>query len=421
MNTNDDLTARLTNQLQDRVSHLDPSTVSFDRVKRTAGRIRRRRIAATSVAVAVTAVGVPGGVWWAVQSDDPAPDLQVAATVFVQDGPTPTLGPDDVDPVDKSDQGLPTLDPRDLPTGAPARVDWLQGRNLHTADGRVLTLDQEYAEVYRWDDGWLVVQWMTDSGLPELSILDGNGVPVDTFTSTGWVGTSADGSSVAYVRDQALRLHDNDTGRDTVLRGGLPQTLALAPVGISSDGAVHYNVATANTDEPWDGRIWRDGAEHDPSPGEAQEVVSVGDQGSTVRRMQQVEMRACYAVFGPSGGEQARTCDLTPGVFSPDGSKLLAGPNTRSGFGDLEFAVLGQHWGAPLLDFINYTSDGSIEYPSFQDSSWEDNEHALVVMATPGPKKTWYVVRVGVDGSAELAAEPVTAPEDAGIVLSTGG
>lgn len=415
MNEHDNFGGRLAQDLHTRADGLSGHPVSFDQVKRTAGRIRRRRAAATTAAVAVVAVGVPGGTWMAMQGDD-APDQQlVAAPTFHRDGPTPSLDPAGTGQGDRAGKGIPAVELDDLTEGEAPRRDWLQDRELHTADGRVIDLPASYAAIYRYDDGWLGVDYAGSDDGATAQVLDSDGAPVgEPFRSTGGA-SSADGSQLLYLAGDDLVLHDNETGTDTTIRTGVPAE--TVPVGVDDAGAVYYNTPVKN--HQLDGRIWKDGAETDPSPGAVERLSSVNDAGFSTRMVEISDYGSCSAVFDPDGVEQARTCDFSVSAFSPDGTKVIAGPAYRDGFADLSLAVLGEDWASPVVERVNYGSSEE-QGDSFTGSAWEDDEHLLVTMADTSKsfdRPTWYVVRLGLDGTAEIAAGPITVAEYKGVSL----
>ncbi|WP_235738489.1 hypothetical protein [Nocardioides alcanivorans] len=347
MNTHDEFGGRLAEDLHQQADALDPQGISFDEVRRNAGRLRRRRAAATALAAAVAVVGVGGGVWLAgTDRGQESTDLVAAVPTFHRDGPTPSIEPGtENDHLDKSGLGLPSLDPRDLPQGNAPTVDWLIEDQLHTADGRVLTVDGDINAIVPWDDGWLAAAPGSDR--MQTSVLDSQGKPVETFPSNGFMSISADRSKVLYNNDQTLMLHDNDTGETRKIFTNADETQTVFPVGVTDDGVVHFNLTTANSEDRLDSRVWQDGQISDPSPGRPERTLSVSAQGSSIRQVALTDARSCSAIFGADGVEQARTCELTPGDFSPDGSRVLADPDYLSGFGSMEFAILGEDWGNP--------------------------------------------------------------------------
>jgi len=415
MSEHDDFGTQLTRDLRRHAADAAAHPVSFEEVRRTAGRIRRRRVAATSVAVAVVAVGAPGGTWLALQGDHGADEHLVTAPSFHRDGPTPTLDDAGSGPGDGSGQDAPGLELDDLERGEAPRRDWLRHRQLHTADGRVLDLAADYGAVHRYDDGWLAIDYAGSEHGATAQVLDRDGVPVGEPFATSGAASSADGSTLLYMAGGNLVVHDNETGADTTVRSGLPAR--TEPVGVDDAGAVYYNAPAPRQDR--DGRIWRDGEEIDPSPGAVEPLTSVNGAGFTTRLVARSDYDSCTAVFDPAGAEQARTCDFSAASFSPDGTRLQVWPAYYDGFGPLAFGILGSDWASPLVERVNYGSSEE-QGDTFTDAVWEDDDHVLLTMADTSEsfdKPTWYVVRIGVDGQAEIAAGPIEVPTYEGISL----
>jgi hypothetical protein len=115
-------------------------------------------------------------------------------------------------------------------------------------------------------------------------------------------------------------------------------------------------------------------------------LVSVTDQGS------------CSGVYGGKPKPVWQTCDHTLTAFSPDGSRVLGTDAYLDGFGQRSVAILDSE-GTPLHQF---TSKG--RGPSVVQTAWEDEDHVLAVVFERG---RWSIVRLGSDGSAELAMGPL--------------
>ncbi len=414
--SHDNLDQQLSNHLHDRADRYDPSPITFDRVRKDAGRLRRRRASAVGAALAVTIVGGGGGVVMALQGGDEAGDLQVASPSFTG-AATATMPPANELPVNKGNRNLPGVDPTVLPTGGAPRLGWLQDGVLHTADGTQVQLTADYGSLHRYGDGWLGIDFAGAADSATGQVLDADGREVGpAFETSGKIAHAADGSTVLFMAGDELTLHDNESGETTVVRAGMdPLT---EPVGVDDAGAVYYNHVDPETYAE-DGRIWRDDAEVDPSPGTDQALLAVNGQGFTTRLVDLDDYGTCTAVFDAAGTEQARTCDWLPTAFSPDGTKLIFGPAYGDGFGDLEYGIVGADWSQPLVERVNYDNDGK-QGMAFMQSAWEDDEHTLVVMAgypEGATQMAWWVVRIGVDGEAELALGPIEAGEDAGISL----
>lgn len=424
MNIRDDFDRRLSDDLKRHAAGIDPDLLSFDDVRRNAGRIRRRRALASGVVAAIAVVGVGGGAAALLDRGQPPEELAADAPSFHRDGPTPSIEPGtENDPADRSGLGLPSLDPAQLDQGEPPQVAWLLGDLLHTPDGRTIAIDgaglHGYFTVVPVGDGWLAAA--PGAKGTKMTVLNRDGRPQRIFDSNGFVHVTPDRSKVLFNDGQTLTLHDNDSGRTREIFTNTDETMTVVPVGVTDDGAVHFNLATANSGDPGDSRVWKDGQVTDPSPGSAEPTVTVNRQGSSVRVVEMTDFRSCSAVFGPEGAEQARTCDFRPTTFSPDGTTLLTWPGHFDGLGPMSMALLGEDWGNPLVEFVNYSADpGAETLPGFSEGVWEDDDHVLLAMRdgndTANP---WYVVRLGTDGEAELAAGPIDpGAEGQGLVLS---
>ncbi|CAM3310566.1 hypothetical protein NODU109028_10845 [Nocardioides dubius] len=410
---NDHFQDQLGAMLRTRADHLDPTPVTFDTVRSTAGRIRRRRAGVAGVVAAVTLVGVPTAVLSLAGSDPDTAPAPASLPTFVDSG-NERLLPEDQLPVNRSRLGLPALEPGTLERGADTRVPWAQGGVLHLPDGEQLNLDAPTRMLLPYDEGWLLGEQVGD-GEYATRIVDADGTTLAEPEISPEVGAaSGNGRYVSYLEGDSLVMHDNTTGRSQVVASA-EKELEPALVGVDDEGAVYFNVGS----EPGmtnDGRVWRNGTTTDLSPGTEQRITVVSPLGYTVRIVKMSDFGGCYAVFDPEGTEQARTCTHNPKVFSPDGASVAMGPNYGDGAGDLNLAIAGEDWSHPAHEWVNYT-DAGVQQPTFSSMVWEDDEHLLVSMVdfSQGMEKTtWYLVRVGLDGTTELAADPIAGDQDTG-------
>lgn len=115
-------------------------------------------------------------------------------------------------------------------------------------------------------------------------------------------------------------------------------------------------------------------------------------------------LRFCSAIISlPSEdgkrGPSWTTCDHLPLAFSPDGKHLVATqPEGFEGLGASLLAVLDRQTGRPILEG---RSDEKTQAFVTQ-LVWEDDDHLLAVVFQQG---VWSIVRVGLDGSMEVAAK----------------
>jgi hypothetical protein len=312
---------------------------------------------------------------------------------------TPTPEPERVGAL-----GAP-LDTRDLPLGEAPQVDWIGGTTLHRADGNEVAVPGRYVDLAPFDDGWLALG-VGDEGGPYGQQLDGDGDPVgQVFPSAYSLAVSDDGEQVLYVRDGSLLVHDNGTGEDQTVRAAGEST---EPIGFSGDVA-YYNAGGEEGTQT--GYVFDGDAERRARPGTFF-FRDVTDDGWTIGVTEVTDFGTCSVTVSPQGEDGGQTCDFGLDQFSPDGGHVLAGPAYRDGYADGELAVVGVDPGTtqPLLHFLQSGERDA----AFMDYTWEDDEHVLVITATPiqgTADRMFQVVRVGLDGTVENAMEPVRAAE----------
>jgi hypothetical protein len=389
----DDLTNQLGRALQDQADGIGHSPITLGDVKGTATKIRRRRAMAASAAVAAgVAILVP--------------------TVLTN---TQLLRADD-NPADPAPNPTPTrvtlgepLDVSDLELGAAPKVDWIEGgRTLHTAEGDTVELDRAYSGVVRYDDGWLARY--SDNGDQVGVLLDASGKPTGAEFSTGFgQAVSSDGDQLLYVADGDLVMHDNNTRETRTVRADAG--LETRPIAVTEDTA-YYNVQLA--DYSSDARWWRDGQETDPKPDGLYAYNDVTDDGWAVATDEVTDFGSCSVVTAPEGGQTGRTCKLALEQFSPDGSHIRADAAYQDGYASTQLTVTTRDGvGREAAVVLEYLQSGERD-AGFMSATWEDDSHLLVLTTTPIPgtsDKIWQLVRLGLDGSAENAVEPVRGEE----------
>jgi hypothetical protein len=96
-----------------------------------------------------------------------------------------------------------------------------------------------------------------------------------------------------------------------------------------------------------------------------------------------------------------KTCDHMPLSFSPDGKHVLAtGSHGYEGLGASSLTILDRTTGKPQLTLKNNARSQA----AIVDMQWEDDKHVLAVVAQ---KLDWGIIRVGLDGSVELADDRI--------------
>ena len=141
----------------------------------------------------------------------------------------------------------------------------------------------------------------------------------------------------------------------------------------------------------------------DDSPVQLQDVDESGEVGWTTLNEDQTTC-STYTGRETLDADTAKiwkTCDFMPLTFSPDGKHLLAtGSHGYEGLGASSLTILDRASGKPLLTLSNNAKSQA----AIVDMVWEDDAHVLAVVAQ---KLDWGVIRVGLDGSVELADERI--------------
>ena len=95
-----------------------------------------------------------------------------------------------------------------------------------------------------------------------------------------------------------------------------------------------------------------------------------------------------------------------PLTFSPDGKHILAtASHGYEGLGASSLTILDRATGKPQFTLKNNEKSQA----AIVDMVWEDDEHVLAVVAQ---KLDWGIIRVGLDGSVELADERIRQTEE---------
>ncbi|MBD8868547.1 hypothetical protein [Nocardioides donggukensis] len=397
----DDLAAQLGRQMRHEVEGLDRAPLSLADVKGRATRIRRRRAALTGAGTAaVLAIVVPMAMLagqFTNAGDDVGP-----ATDPPSVSPGPTEPPDQGPVVGVGE----SLDTADLPIGDVPAVTWLEnGSVLHTADGENIRLEGTYEDVVRYDDGWLGI----GGGLAVL--LDADGAETgESWVTARNLATGQGGDVVLFVADGELRLHDNVDGETTVLRDGMPDTAEM--IGVDDEDTAAYNLVGPQG-EPF-AALNRDGEETIPDPGtDAYVLNDVTEAGWVSAITQLMDDGTCSRTVAPNGDVAGETCELMFDRFSPDQRHVIAGPAYADGYGAGQLAVLPVDFtdgDDPVLELLQSGARDA----TLMSWGWEDDDHILVVTATPvdgSTDMTWQLVRIGLDGTVENAATPVRGDE----------
>ena len=117
-------------------------------------------------------------------------------------------------------------------------------------------------------------------------------------------------------------------------------------------------------------------------------LISVTDEGS------------CSGIYTGATKPAWQTCDHTLTTFSPYASLVSSAPTPTSTASGSARSPSSTRRTARC----STSSRAGAEGPTVLQTAWEDDDHVLAVVYERG---RWSVVRLGVDGSAELALGPL--------------
>lgn len=392
--SNTPLEDQVSDALHRRVDPMQHRPLVLTDVRRRARRVQRRRTTAAGAAVAAAlAVAVPVG--------------------LAMNGTTPRT---DVPPADRTAQtpmavGTVRIDPRTADVGEGPRVPVIDmtGSTMALGD-EVVDLPQAYDQITPYRDGWIASLDLVDSRATD--ILDSSFVVVTGFADTSELAVSADRTRVAWAAHDGERwsvINNEVTGEEPEQRTTLPPGPVASAVGtigfVSADEVLAFELdqvdGSITTFLAVDGEVvelpWID---------EAASASPV--TGMIAGRTIVDDGRSCAATFdGRSRAEEPlwTDCGRSLGDFNPDGSLVVAIPNgdqasdgPRPGV-----SILDATTGSTVVDFE--VTGARQRVVGIADAVWED-EQALLATYVDGNQL--YVVRLGLDGTVERVAGPVT-------------
>jgi hypothetical protein len=393
---------RLSDALRRQAATQDPHLLSLDDVTSRAGSIRRRRVATGIVAAAaVVAVVVPTALVAADNRDSSTPPPVATST------PTPSVtedvapDPSPTTPVTPARRHQDVSVLGDLPTGAAPRILVRVGSEALLPDGTRVKVGSD--AVYAAYVGGSVVTVErsdgSDQAMFRVRSLDGKVAYENPADVDGALSVTPDRTAAAYVgTDRRIHTWSPSDGDLTFSRP--LADIQLGPMAGSG---------SCKEQAPEGGGCMvlfsrgRGGAGYATSHGIVDDVPGfLGIDGSSGReyagQTKSLPDGSCSEVRRSDTGRlTAATCDHTLGSFSPDGAYLSGGPAYLDGPCCVSRDVLDA---ADLSSVLTLTSTGGNRSAYIAEMGWEDDSH---VLATVFDGTAWRIVRVGLDGSAELA------------------
>jgi hypothetical protein len=251
-------------------------------------------------------------------------------------------------------------------------------------------------------DGY-VVQGIVDDDTGErvVEVLDGDGSVTQSHATT---------NSFAVSADATLAVFSDGEGELSLLQAGDAAPTPLdtqpgqvkTPVAVTGSApcdaqcSVYYAVpgpdAGVNV-------LSGDGHLENAGPFERLDAVSPDGLRAGQVSHDDLEPSSCSAVLEVRR-QLWRTCEHSLGDFAPDGAHLVGTDAYLDGTGRSTVALLDAATGDLVVAYDVDTRAGDL----IADWVWEDDEHLLLTVHSDGD---WQVVRVGLDGTQEVATDAV--------------
>lgn len=392
---NDQITRTLAEKAE-RFNREHHSDLSVEGVLARAGEIRRgRRMRATmAMAAVVLAIAVPVGVT-VLGDDTPGPG---------HERPPATQTPANDDPL--------TL--HGLKQGEAPRTAFELDDSLYGGSAAPVPLGNggSATGLARISGGFLVAR--TDGDSMRVSFLgdDGSGPGTTWPVADASIAVSPEGNVGAFVEPDGTVIAVQDGGSRWFEVGKVPD--AAADAGPYRAAAVTGENCAGRSEEVGC-TVYVESMGAKPvigavSPHRAGTLVhpalrrldGIAPDGDVAGMTSATDTGSCSAVLDKSDTQRWSTCQHQFLGYSPDGKHLLATIPYYDGAGTSSLAVLDADSGRVVLDLR--TADQAV----VAQWGWEDDTHVLAVLLEGGGAG---LVRIGLDGSRELAA-PVQSATD---------
>ncbi len=298
------------------------------------------------------------------------------------------------------------LSTQDLDQGPPPSVPYLAATDpaqppgtwsLVRPSGETvrLTVDRPFGFASLGDDLVVLVE---DGERTAAVLLDATGTEVTRQDALGYrLAVSANAQMVAWLAPDRS-VHGIETARG-------PFELPAVDGGIEIGALIGYDTcfeaesdvggctAFVNVGEPRQAWLTSSHGIVDVA-GSMLSVVDAAEGGRVVGLTSLSDQGSCSAVFVRQLKPRWETCDHTLTGFSPQGTRVLGTDTYLDGLGQRTVALFDKQGG--LLH--GFTSKG--RGPTVLQTAWEDEDNVLAVVYERGQ---WSVVRLGTDGSAEMA------------------
>lgn len=293
-----------------------------------------------------------------------------------------------------------------LAKGPAPKVAWVDARGVHSGSTIIPLTGDEASDVAILGNGLVVVAQLP-SGDAEVQVRDATGATTAHFThGVGRLVTNQERNIVAWS-DQGGVIWVLQKGHDQPLdlthpSHGLPvNPVAITghdcfrgPEEVEGGGCSVYFTRYAQ-----EGRgtamVASSHGFSDKASDQITELNDVSPAGALLGLVNPMSHKLCYRF--ESEKKTYGGCDLVPASFSPDARRFLAypaliteGPTTD------EITVRNAATGKAQLTVRSPKGSSTI-----WAATWEDSSHVLLVIAQD--ETPWAIVRVGLDGKAEVA------------------
>ena len=396
-NPQDNLTEQLGRELHDRGASVHGQPIGLGDVKRTAGKIRRRRqvaagaVVAAAAAILVPSVMVAGNLVGGDATPQPAnPSPSVTQTPKVADGPI-------------------VLD-ADAPQGADPRLQYLDGRRLVDSAGNVVPLSADYSGLARVGNEYLAVR-QGDPGT-FVDVLDSEGRVIDTAETAAGVVSSADQTVGAWITPGGrimTRFQGSTVQLNTI--GDPAQAVEILGSGSCMEDKGGCQVFFNQFGEGGSPQAADSHGIVDVVPGDFSAVRAVSPKGLVAGQVAALSADpaapACSAVYDLRAGKRLfKTCDYVfeyaGSGFSPDESRIVGYHQDADGAGPRSIVVLDARSGKTVAE-IEVAGARKNGAGSIVDTVWEDGGHLLVKVEDYNADgiPAYNMFRVGLDGTVE--------------------
>ena len=311
-------------------------------------------------------------------------------------------------PVTEAKPADVSIDVAKLSKGSAPKIGWMDGKSLHLGSKTIDLPFSEASEVAELGDRLVTMGGASDSGETEIQVRDSSGkitARYDNFVSQ--LVTNSERNIVAWIAEdntpkvlqtghrEPLELRREAKGSHGDAIAVLGKDCFNGPETVEGAGcSVYFSLTRKGETLPFVA------SEHgfvDRADTKITGLMDVSPVGALVGVLDASAPKLCSRY--ESTEKSYEQCDFVPSDFSPDGDRLLGyssemveGPTTA------EIMVHDALTGKPVL---------TVRHPGIWASAWEDDDHVLAIVSEGEETTSWAVVRVGLEGEAELAAGPM--------------